>query len=229
MGLTALAIKAAKGRDKQYKLADSGGLHLLVLPSGQRYWRMNYRYLGRYKTLAFGVWPDVDLADARAKRDDARKLLDNGHDPSEQARLDKIAASVAAANTFKAVAEEWYAKAEKEGLAPATLNKIRWLLDFAYPSLGNRTIAEILPHELLLVLRKFEAKGRHESAKRLRSTCGQAPDVGEHDQRSSSSSWLCPGRNDRARLPCDGEHIAQRNGQVESRCDRTAVGPCSWQ
>jgi integrase len=173
MGLTALAIKAAKGRDKQYKLTDSGGLHLLVLRSGQRYWRMNYRYLGRYKTLAFGVWPDVDLADARAKRDEARKLLANGRDPSEQNKLDKIAASVAAANTFKAVAEERYVKAEKEGLALATLNKIRWLLDFAYPSLGNRPIAEILPHELLLVLRKFEAKGRHESAKRLRSTCGQ--------------------------------------------------------
>ena len=66
MGLTALAIKAAKGRDKQYKLADSGGLHLLVFPSGQRYWRMNCRCLGRYKSLAFGVWPDVGLADARA-------------------------------------------------------------------------------------------------------------------------------------------------------------------
>lgn len=173
MGLTAVAIKAAKGREKQYKLADSGGLHLLVLPSGQRYWRMNYRHLGKYKTLAFGVWPDVDLADARAQRDVARKLLASGRDPGEQAKLDKIAASVAAANTFRAVAEEWYAKAEKEGLAPATLNKIRWLLDFAYPSFGSRPIAEILPHELLAVLRKFEAKGRHESAKRLRSTCGQ--------------------------------------------------------
>jgi integrase len=173
MGLTAVAIKAAKGRDKQYKLADSGGLHLLVLPSGQRYWRMNYRHLGKYKTLAFGVWPEIDLASARAQRDAARKLLASGRDPGEQAKLDKIAASVAAANTFRAVAEEWYLKAEKEGLAPATLNKIRWLLDFAYPSFGNRPIAEILPHELLAVLRKFEAKGRHESAKRLRSTCGQ--------------------------------------------------------
>ncbi|MEQ1639280.1 MAG: integrase arm-type DNA-binding domain-containing protein [Novosphingobium sp.] len=173
MGLTAVAIKAAKGRDKQYKLADSGGLHLLVLPSGQRYWRMNYRYLGKYKTLAFGVWPEVDLASARAQRDAARKLLASGRDPGEQAKLDKIVASVAAANTFWAVAEEWYVKAEKEGLAPATLNKIRWLLHFAYPSFGNRPIAEILPHELLAVLRKFEANGRHESAKRLRSTCGQ--------------------------------------------------------
>lgn len=134
---------------------------------------MNYRHLGKYKTLAFGVWPDVDLASARAQRDAARKLLASGRDPGEQAKLDKIAAGVAAANTFRAVAEEWYVKAEKEGLAPATLNKIRWLLDFACRSLGNRPIAEILPHELLAVLRKFEAKGRHESAKRLRSTCGQ--------------------------------------------------------
>jgi Arm DNA-binding domain len=108
VGLTALAIKAAKGRDKQYKLADSGGLYFLVFPSGQRYWRMNYRYLGRYKSLAFGVWPDVDLADARPKREAARKLLTNGRDPSEQNKLDKTAASVAAANTFKAVAEEWW-------------------------------------------------------------------------------------------------------------------------
>ena len=173
MGLSALAIKAAKGRDKQYKLADSGGLHLLVLPTGQRYWRMNYRHLGKYRTLAFGVWPDVDLAAARTKRDGARKLLAAGRDPGQQAKLDKIAASVAAANTFKAVAEEWYAKAQTEGLAPATLNKIRWLLDFAYQAFGNRPIAEILPHELLALLRKFEARGKHESAKRMRSTCGQ--------------------------------------------------------
>ena len=173
MGLTAVAIKSAKGRDKQYKLTDSDGLHLLVLPSGNRYWRMNYRYQGKYKTLAFGVWPEVGLAGARDKRDEARRTLAKGIDPAEQAKLDKIAASVAAANTFEAVAEEWYAKAEKEGLAPATLNKIRWLLTFAYPALGKRPIADITAPELLAVLRKFEAGGRHESAKRMRSTCGQ--------------------------------------------------------
>jgi integrase len=173
MGLTALAIKAAKGRDKQYKLTDSGGLHLLVLPSGGRYWRMNYRHMGKSKTLAFGVWPDVELADARAKRDEARRLLAKGIDPSEQAKLDKIAASVASANTFKAVAEEWYAKIEKEGLAPATLVKRRWLLSFAYAAFGNRPIAEILSHELLSALRKIEARGKHESAQRLRRVCSQ--------------------------------------------------------
>ncbi|MBU6206613.1 MAG: integrase arm-type DNA-binding domain-containing protein, partial [Alphaproteobacteria bacterium] len=168
MGLTAVTIKSAKGRDRQYKLTDSDGLHLLVLPSGNRYWRMNYRYQGKYKTLAFGVWPEVGLADARAKRDEARRVLAKGIDPAEQAKLDKIAASVAAANTFEAVAEDWYLKAEKEGLAPATLNKIRWLLAFAYPALGKRPIADITAPELLAVLRKFEAGGRHESAKRMR-------------------------------------------------------------
>ncbi len=116
MGLTAVAIKAAKGREKPYKLTDSDGLHLLVLPSGGRYWRINYRYLGKQKTLALGVWPDVELADARAKRDEARRVLARGIDPSDQMKLDRIAASVAAANTFKAVAEEWYVKTEKEGL-----------------------------------------------------------------------------------------------------------------
>lgn len=134
---------------------------------------MNYRFLGRGKTLAFESWPDVDLAGARAKRDDARRLLATGQDPAEQARLDKAAASVAAANTFKAVAEEWLVKVEKDGLAPATMKKNRWLLGFSYPSIGHRPISEIKPFELLTLFRKFETKGRHETAHRLRSVCGQ--------------------------------------------------------
>jgi Arm DNA-binding domain len=85
MGLTAVAIKAAKGRAKPYKLTDSDGLHLLVLPSGGRYWRMNYRFLGKQKTSALGVWPEVELADARAKRDEAQRLLAKGIDPAEHA------------------------------------------------------------------------------------------------------------------------------------------------
>jgi integrase len=173
MGLTAVAIKAAKGRAKPYKLTDSDGLHLLVLPSGARYWRMNYRYLGKYKTMAFGVWPEVELADARAKRDETRRLLAKGIDPAEQAKLDKIAASVAAANTFQAVAEEWIAKVEREGLSPVTLKKNRWLLSFTFPPLGRRPIADISPHELLAVLRTVEVRGRHDSAKRIRATCSQ--------------------------------------------------------
>ena len=173
MGLTAVAIKAAKGRDKQYKMADSDGLYLLVLPSGQRYWRMNYRYLGKYKTLAFGVWPEVDLAEARAKRDEARRTLASGTDPIEQQKLEKVKAGVAAANTFNAVADEWLAKTEASGYSAVTLKKNRWLLSFARAALGKRPIAEISAHELLAALRKVEARGCYDSAKRVRSTCGQ--------------------------------------------------------
>ncbi len=173
MGLTAVAIKAAKGRAKPYKLTDSDGLHLLVLPSGGRYWRMNYRFLGKQKTSALGVWPEVELADARAKRDEARRLLAKGIDPAAQAKLDKITASVAATNTFQAVADEWLAKIEREDLSPVTLKKNRWLLSFTYSALGLRPIADICPHELLAVLRTVEVRGRHESAKRIRATCSQ--------------------------------------------------------
>lgn len=106
-GLSVTAIKAAKGRDKPYKLTDGDGLFLLVTPSGGRYWRMNHRYLSKQKTLAFGVWPETGLADAREKRDAARKLLARGDDPAEVIRLEKLSASIAAANSFKAVADEW--------------------------------------------------------------------------------------------------------------------------
>lgn len=173
MGLTVVAIKAAKGRDKPYKLSDSDGLYLLVTPAGGRYWRMNYRYLSKQKTLAFGVWPDTGLAEARAERDKARKVIARGDDPAEQAKLDRIAASVAAASSFQSVAAEWLAKVEKEDRSAATMKKLRWLLDFINASIGKRPIAAVTAPELLLMLRKMEGKGKYETAKRLRSTCSQ--------------------------------------------------------
>lgn len=173
MALTNVAIKSAKPGAKPFKLADSEGLHLLVQPNGARYWRMNYRFFGKHKTLAFGVWPDISLADARAKRDAARRLIANGIDPGEKAKQDKIAANVAAANTFEAVANELLAKTEREGLSAVTLKKNRWLLDFVIPVLGRRPIADITAHELLSVLRSVETRGRHETAKRMRAICSQ--------------------------------------------------------
>jgi len=173
MALTALAIKSAKSRAKPYKLADSDGLYLLVTPSGGRCWRMNYRHLGKQKTLAFGTWPDISLADARERRDAARKVLARGDDPAEQIKLDRIAATVAASNSFKAVADEWLTKAEKEGRSAVTMKKLRWLLDFINESIGKRPIAAISAQELLIMLRKMEGKGKYETAKRLRSTCSQ--------------------------------------------------------
>lgn len=173
MGLTAVAIKAAKGRDKPYKLTDGDGLFLYVTPNGGRYWRMNYRHLGKQKTLAFGVYPDTGLADAREQRDAARKLLARGEDPAERIKLDRLAATVAASNSFKAVADEWLVKVEREDRSAATMKKLRWLLDFINASVGKRPIASISAQELLVMLRKMEGKGKYETAKRLRSTCSQ--------------------------------------------------------
>lgn len=173
MGLTAVAIKAAKGRDKPYKLTDGDGLFLYVTPKGGRYWRMNYRHLGKQKTLAFGVYPDTGLADAREQRDAARKLLARGEDPAERIKLDRVAATVAASNSFKAVADEWLVKVEREDRSAATMKKLRWLLGFINASVGKRPIASISAQELLVMLRKMEGKGKYETAKRLRSTCSQ--------------------------------------------------------
>lgn len=173
MALTAVTIKNAKGRAKPYKLTDSDGLYLLVSPTGARYWRMNYRHLGKQKTLSFGVWPDTGLAEAREQRDAARKVLARGDDPGERIKLDRIAATVAASNSFKAVADEWLLKVEREGRSAVTMKKLRWLLDFINTSIGKRPIASISAQELLVMLRKMEGKGRYETAKRLRSTCGQ--------------------------------------------------------
>lgn len=172
MALSFTGVNAAKGKAKPYKLADSRGLYLLVTPEGGRYWRMNYRFDSKQRTLAFGVYPDVGLADARAKRDSARKLLADGQDPTAKRRQDEAKAKARAENTFKSIATEWLAKCEAEERAPATLRKLRWLLEFTYPALGERAIDEITAPDLLAVLRTVEVRGRHESARRLRGTCG---------------------------------------------------------
>jgi integrase len=122
------------------------------------------------KTLAIGAYPTLTLKAARDKREEAKRLLANGTDPSMQRRLDKQIASTG--NTFKAVAEEVLAKLGKEGRADVTLTKTRWLLDFAYPAFSDRPIAKITALEVLSVLRRVEARGRYETARRLRSTCG---------------------------------------------------------
>lgn len=169
MSLTALAIKNARPKATAYKLTDEKSLFLLVMPNGAKYWRMRYRYLGKQKTLSFGVWPEVSLADAREKRDAARKQIAEGLDPAAEKKLKRIRAQIDSNNTFKSVAEEWVLKCEREERAKRTLEKIRWLLDMAYPLIGARPINDIEVQEVLVVLRKLEATGRYESARRMRS------------------------------------------------------------
>jgi hypothetical protein len=162
-------IRTTKPRNRPIKLSDSGGLYLLIAPHGSKLWRLAYRFGGKQKTLSIGAYPIITLKVARDKREEAKRLLANGIDPSMQRRLDKQIASTG--NTFKAVAEEVLAKLEKEGRADVTLTKKRWLLDFVYPAFGDRPIAEITAPEVLSVLRRVEARGRYETARRLRSTC----------------------------------------------------------
>lgn len=167
--LNHIQITNAKPRDKAYKLADGDGLYLAVQTNGTKLWRMNYRYLGRQKTLYFGAWPEVGIAMARQQRAAAREQIAAGLDPAAEKRSDTLARKVAADNTFRTIAEEWVVKNEREGRAPITLDKIRWLLGMAYPMIGSFPVSKISPQEVLAVLRKVEATGRYESARRMRS------------------------------------------------------------
>ncbi|HEX8667641.1 MAG TPA: integrase arm-type DNA-binding domain-containing protein [Allosphingosinicella sp.] len=172
MPLSAVAVSNAKPREKPYKLSDERGLFLLVTPKGHRYWRFKYRFDGKEKILAFGVYPDVSLADAREKRDAARKVVAAGEDPAANKKRAEAEKRARSQETFSIIADEWLDRLEKEGRSASTLSKLRWLTDFARPALGDRLIAEITAPELLEVLRKVEARGRYETANRLRSTFG---------------------------------------------------------
>ena len=126
--LFATTVTNAKPKDREYKLTDGAGLYLLVKPNGRKLWRLNYAHLGKQRTLSFGAWPDVGLADARERRDDARRMIAAGLDPSHEIKLANARAMIAEDNSFKIIAEEWVAKNEREGMAEITLDKIRWLL-----------------------------------------------------------------------------------------------------
>ncbi len=167
-----VVFRTAKPREKPYKLSDGGGLFLLVQPNGTKLWRLAYRFDGKQKLIAFGRYPVISLADARIKRDAAKKLLSDGVDPSFERKTERRAAQMSRRNTFKAVAEELMVKFKAEGDSTATLKKKQWLLDFAIADFGNRPIAEIRAPEILDALRKIEKRGRHETATRVRSTVG---------------------------------------------------------
>jgi integrase len=172
MSLSEAHVRNAKPGRKPRKISDGGGLFLLIQPTGSKLWRLAYRYGGKQQTFALGVYPTVSLADARSGREQAKKLLAKGVDPSAQRRMARHAAAVSAANTFRLVGDELMAKHEREGRAPVTLNKNRWLLSLAYGAIGDRPVSDISAPELLDVLRAVERRGRYETARRLRSCCG---------------------------------------------------------
>jgi integrase len=165
--LTAAAIRAAKPG----KHFDGGGLYLHVQATGRRYWRMKYRYGGRERLLSFGVYPDVSLAEARARRDDARAAIRDGADPGATRRAAKVAAQIGAVESFKALADEWLSK-QRGSLAPSTHEKAGWMIGLV-PTLHARPIAAITPPEVLAALRRIESTGRLETAQRVKQRLGQ--------------------------------------------------------
>lgn len=171
--LTDREIKALQPSDRLRKVSDGAGLQLWITPDGAKRWRFAYRFGGSQKLLALGVYPTVGLKAARDARDDARQLLQAGQDPSVEKKLAKVAKAAASASTLGIIADELIAKKKREGKAERTLVKIKWFVDLVRPALGARPIAEITSPEVLAVLRGIEARGRHETAKRVRSTLSE--------------------------------------------------------
>ena len=172
MALNIPQIKNAKILDKQYKLADAGGLYLLIHPNGSKYWRLKYRYLGKEKVMAFGVYPIVSLKDARLKRDEAKKILSDSGDPIQIKKSNQRAKMLNAENSFNSIAREWWNNAREGWKEEHADNVWRTLEADALPYFGDRPIKEISPGELLEVVRRVEARGALDVASRILQRCG---------------------------------------------------------
>jgi integrase len=173
MPLTDRQVKAAKPQEKKYKLADGKGLYLEVRANGSKYWRMKYRFQGKEKLAAFGVYPDVSLAAAREQRDAARTQLTQGIDPNATKRAQKQAGREAAENSFELIAREWFSIQMTDMSEGHQKRTIRALEKHLFGSIGKRPISEITALDLLPVLRKIEDKGHVETAHRVKQVAGQ--------------------------------------------------------
>jgi len=172
MPLTDTAIRNAKPATKPYKLTDGEGLYLLVKAVG-KYWHFDYRFLGKRKTLAMGVYPDTSLADARERRSQARKLLANSTDPSELKKAQKQEAKLLSTNTFEAVAREWHKKQSVKWVPKNTARTISLLERNIFPFIGKTPIAQVTAANLLVAIQKIEIRGNIETAHRAMMNCGQ--------------------------------------------------------
>jgi integrase len=173
MALSDTAIRKAPLPDKPKKLADGGGLYLLLNPNGSKWWRFKYRYGGKEKLLSLGTYPDTGLADAREKRDAARKQLAAGVDPGARRKAEKAAGEERSANSLEVVAREWHAKQSKSWVELHASRILLRLENDIFPWLGSRPIADITAKELLATVNRIVDRGAVESAHRVLQNCGQ--------------------------------------------------------
>ena len=201
MPLSDTAIRNAKPLSKPFKMYDAGGLFLIVTPNGGKWWRLKYRFGGKEKLLSLGVYPDVSLKDARCRRDDARGMLANGVDPSEQrkvAKVEAVAVEIAKGQTFEAVAREWYGK-KRCSWTPGHQKKILLRLENQlFPYLGNVPLADLEAADFLEAIQKAETRGAIETAHRLAQLCGQVTryariaGIVKHDAAAGLTEALAP-------------------------------------
>lgn len=171
--LTDVQPRNAKPKDKPYKLADGGGLHLLVTPDGSKYWRMNYRFDTKNKTLAFGKYPEVSLSDARKRRAEARTLIQQGIDPSENKKAQKAARKASAANSFEVVAREWLLN-KSNSLTPRTAKNMTWMLETnVFTWIGSKPVSDLKTVDFLRVLKRIEEKDLLDTLRKVRGYCSQ--------------------------------------------------------
>lgn len=173
MPLSDTAIRKMKPTEKIQRLFDGGGLYLEVSPAGGKWWRLKYRYGGKEKRLSLGTYPDTGLADARSKRDAARRLLAGGTDPGEHRKAEKAAGEDRAANSLEVVAREWHAKQATKWVKDHADRTMLRLENDIFPWLGKRPIAEVTAKELLAAVNRIADRGAVESAHRALQTCGQ--------------------------------------------------------
>jgi integrase len=171
--LSDASARNAKPKTKPYKMVDGEGLFLLVMPNGSKYWRLKYFFAGKEKLLALGVYPEVSLADARDRRMQARKVLAAGNDPSKAKKQAKQLATDKAANTFEAIAREWYDQRKHEWSPKTTGMVLDRLERHILPRLAHRPISEINAPEVLAVLRVVEGSGALEMTRRVMHICSQ--------------------------------------------------------
>ena len=173
MALTALEVSKSKATDKPQRLADGGNMYLLVQPNGAKYWRMDYRLAGKRKTLAIGVYPDMSLAEARDRREQARKLIANGVDPVAVKQAQKVAFVAQSENSFEIIGREWFAKHSPNWKENHSSKILARLENDMFPWVGARPIGDINAPVLLAAIRRIEARGALETAHRVLAICGQ--------------------------------------------------------
>jgi integrase len=171
--LSDIQVSKAKPKDSDYKLNDGFGLYLLVTPTGGKLWRFDYRHEGKRKTMAFGAYPALSLADARQRREDAKKLLTNGVDPGEMKKSLKQAKVALEENSFEIVAREWHSKFSGQWTPGHASTIMDRLTRDVFPWLGTKPVSEVKPVDILAVLRRVEGRGALETAHRIRTICGQ--------------------------------------------------------